>query len=55
MSDIRIERAVESFCLCVGALGPEQQKEPRYKVAYHTYLASVRRLSYTLSIERIGG
>ena len=35
------------------ALGPEQPKEPRYKVAYHTYLASKRRLSYTLSIERI--
>ena len=27
--------------LCVGALGPEQPKEPRYQVApYYTYLAS---------------
>ena len=37
----------------MGALGPEQRKEPRYKVAYHTYLASGRRLSYTLSVERV--
>ena len=51
VSDIRIERVVERVWLCVGALGPEQQKEPRYKVAYHTYLASRRQLSYTLSIE----
>ena len=53
MSDVRIEKVVERVSLCVGALGPEQQKEPRYKVAYHTYLASGRRLSYTLSVERI--
>ena len=48
-----IERMVERVWLCVGALGPEQRKEPRYKVAYHTYLASGRQLSYTLSVERI--
>ena len=35
----------------MGALGPEQRLEPRYKVAHHTYLASGRRLSYTLSVE----
>jgi len=23
----------------MGVLGPEQQKEPRYQVTYHTYLA----------------
>ena len=51
MSDVRIEREVERVRLCVGALGPEQRKEPRYKVAYHTYLASGRRLSYTLRVE----
>jgi len=39
----------------VGTLGLEQQKEPRYKVAYHTYLASGRRLSYTLSVEHVVG
>ena len=37
----------------MGALGPEQQKEPRYKVAYHTYLASGRQLSYTMSVEHV--
>ena len=37
----------------MGALGPEQRKEPRYKVAYNTYLASRRQLSYTLSVERV--
>ena len=31
----------------MGTPGPEQQKEPRYQVTYHTYLASGRRLSYT--------
>ena len=43
MSDVRIERVVERVWLCVGTLGPEQRKEPRYEVAYHTYLASGRR------------
>jgi len=37
----------------MGALGPEQQKEPRYQVAYHVYLASGRWLSYTPSIKRV--
>ena len=37
----------------MGALGLEQQKEPRYKVAYHTYLASGRRLYYTLSVGHV--
>ena len=41
--------------MCVGALGPEQQKEPRYKVAYHTYIARRRRLSYTQIVERVVG
>ena len=35
------------------ALGAEQRKEPRYQVAYHTYLASGRWLSYTPSVERV--
>ena len=35
------------------AAGPEQQKEPRYQVTYHTYQASRRRLSCTLSIEHV--
>ena len=39
----------------MGALGPEQRKEPRYQVTYHTYLASGRQLSYTPSIERVVG
>ena len=39
----------------MGALGPEQRKEPRCQVTYHTYLASGRRLSYTPSVERVGG
>ena len=55
VSDVRIERVVERVWLCVGALGPEQWKEPRYKVAYHTYLASGRRLPYTLSVECVVG
>ena len=37
MSDIRMERVVERVKFCVGALGPEQHKEPRYQVAYYTY------------------
>ena len=53
VSDVRIERVVERVWLCMGALGPEQRKEPRYKVAYHMYLASGRRLSYTLSAEHV--
>ena len=55
VSDVRIERVVERVWLCVGALGSEQRKQPRYKVAYHTYLASRRQLSYTLSVERVVG
>ena len=39
----------------MGAPGPEQRKEPRYQVTYHTYLASGRRLSYTRSVERVVG
>ena len=39
----------------MGAPGPEQRKEPRYQVTYHTYLASGRRLSYTPSVERVVG
>ena len=39
----------------MGALVPEQRKEPRYKVAYHTYIASGKWLSYTLSVEHIVG
>ena len=35
----------------MGVEGPEQQKGPRYQVAYHPYLASRRRLSYTPSVE----
>ena len=38
MSDIRIERMVERVQLCVGTLGIEQQKEPRYQITYHTQL-----------------
>ena len=53
LTDVRIERVVERVWLCVGALGPDQRKEPNYQVAYHTYVASGRRLSYTLSIERV--
>ena len=57
MSDVKIERVVvERVKLCVGALGPEQRKEPiGYQVTYHTYLASGRRLSYTPSVECIVG
>ena len=36
----------------MGALGPEQRKEPRYQLPYCMYLASGRRLSYTSSIEK---
>ena len=39
----------------MGALGPEQQKELRYQVAYHTYLASGRQLSYTPNVEHVVG
>ena len=39
----------------MGAPGPEQRKEPRYQVTYHTYLASRRQLSYTPSVERVVG
>ena len=53
VSDVGIERVVERVQLCVGALGPEQQKEPRYQVTYHTYLASGRQLSYTPSVKRV--
>ena len=31
-----------------GSTGPRTAKEPRYQVAYHTYLASRGRLSYML-------
>ena len=37
----------------MGVLGPEQEKEPRYQVTYHTYLASRRRLSYTPSVKHV--
>ena len=37
----------------MGLIVRGQQKEPRYKVAYHMYLASGRRLSYTPSIEHV--
>jgi len=37
----------------VGALGPKQQKKSRYQVAYITYIASGRRLSYTPSVEHV--
>ena len=50
VSDVGIERVVERVQLCVGTLGPEQQKEPRYQVTCHTYLASGRRQSYTPSM-----
>ena len=46
---------VERVWLCVGALGPEHQTEPRYQVAYYTYLASGRQLLYTPSVERVVG
>ena len=46
MSDIRIERVVERVYLCVGALGPEEHKEPRYQVTYHMYLASLHTEQY---------
>ena len=39
----------------MGVLVPEQWKEPRYKVAYHTCLASGRWLSYTPSIDLVVG
>ena len=39
----------------MGAPDPEQRKEPRYQVTYHTYLASGRRLSYTPSVECVVG
>ena len=39
----------------MGALGPEQRKEPRYQVTYNMYLASGRRLSYTPSVECVVG
>ena len=34
-------------------MGLEQQKEPRYQVTYHTYIASGGRLLYTPSFERV--
>ena len=34
-------------------MGLEQEKEPRYQVTYHTYLASGGQLSYTPSAERV--
>jgi len=37
----------------MGALGPEQRKEPRYQVTYHMYIASGRQLSYTPRIEHV--
>jgi len=49
------ERMIERVWLCVGALSQEQQKEPRYQVTYHAYLASKRRLSYTPSVECVVG
>ena len=33
--------------------GPEQQKEPRYLVTYHTYLANKGQLSYRPNIEHV--
>jgi len=39
----------------MGALGPEQRKEPRYQVTYHTWIAGRRQLSYTPSVERVVG
>ena len=54
VSDIRKERKIERVYLCVGALGPEQRKEPRYQITYYMYLVSGRRLSYTPSIECVG-
>ena len=36
-----------------GRTGPRTAKRAKYKVAYHTYLASGRRLSYTLSVEHV--
>ena len=44
---------VERVELCVGTMGLEHQKEPRYQVTYHTYIASGGRLSYTPSVERV--
>ena len=55
LRDIRIERMVERVYLCMGTLGPEQQKEPRCQPAHHIYLASRGRLSYTPSIEPVVG
>ena len=49
-SDVRIERMVESVLLCMGALGPEQQKEPRYQVTYYMYLAGDCRTYQALSV-----
>ena len=46
MSDVRIERVVERVYLCVGALGPEEHKEPRYQVTYHMYLACLHTEQY---------
>ena len=37
------------------AMGLEQEKEPRYQVTYHTYLASGGRLAYTSSVEHVVG
>ena len=49
MSDVGIERV----SLYVGALGPEQQIEPRYQVTCHMYIANGKQLSYTPSIELV--
>ena len=39
----------------MGAMGLEQEKEPRYQVTDHTYIASRGRLSYTPSVDRVVG
>ena len=50
-----MERMVERVKLCVGAQGPEQQKEPTQQIIYKTHLASGGQLLYTPSIERVVG
>ena len=49
VSDVRIERMVESVELCVGA-----QAKKRCQVTYYTYLRSGGQLSYT-HVERVVG
>ena len=39
----------------MGALGPEQQIEPRYQVTCHMYIANGKQLSYIPSIELVVG